>query len=56
MKFKFTSILAGILTLALVAVPLTAQACGDKDKGDSESNLPEGTETSLTVENSSFSA
>lgn len=55
MKLKSTSIFAGILALALVAAPLTAQACGDKEK-NSESNLPEGTESSLTVEDSRFSA
>ena len=48
MKLKSTSIFAGILALAVVAAPLTAQACGDKER--SQSNLPEGTETSLTVE------
>ena len=51
MKFKSTSIFAGILALALVAAPLTAQACGDKDRGNSESNLPEGTETSYVEDN-----
>ena len=51
MKLKYTSIFAGILALAVVAAPLTAQACGDKDR-ESESNLPEGTETSLTIEHS----
>ena len=50
MKFKSTSIFAGVLALALVAAPLTAQACGDKDQRDSDSNLPEGTETSFTIE------
>ena len=53
MKFKSTSVFAGILALALVAAPLTAQACGDKDRGNSESNLPEGAETSFTVEDNS---
>lgn len=52
MKFKSTSVFAGILALALVAAPLTAQACGNKE-GNSESNLPEGTETSFTVEDNS---
>lgn len=56
MKLKSTTIFAGILTLAMVAAPLAAQACGDKDKGNSESNLPEGTETSFTVEDNSFSS
>ena len=56
MKFKSTSIFAGILALAFVAAPLTAQACGDKDKGNSETNVPEGTESSLTVEDNSFSS
>ena len=55
MKLKSTSILAGILTLAMVAVPLTAQACGDKNRTNSDSNVPEGTETSFTAEDS-FSA
>ena len=54
MKLKSTSIFAGILALAVVAAPLAAQACGDKDRG-SESNLPEGTETSSVVD-SSYSA
>ena len=56
MKFKYTSIFAGILALALVAAPLTAQACGDKERGDSETNLPEGTQTSFTIEDDNFSA
>ena len=55
MKFKSTSVFAGILALALVAAPIAAQACGDKDGRNSESNLPEGTETSSVVD-SSFSA
>lgn len=55
MKFKSTSILAGILTLAMVAAPLTAQACNDKDRTSSESDLPEETETSWTVEDGSLS-
>lgn len=50
MKLKSTSIFAGVLALALVAAPLTAQACGDKDRNTSESDVPEGTQTSLTVE------
>ena len=50
MKLKSTTIFAGILTLAMVAAPLAAQACGDKDKNTSESDLPEGTDTSLTIE------
>ena len=55
MKLKSTTIFAGILTLAVVAAPLAAQACGDKDKNTSESDLPEGTDTSLTIEdNRSF--
>ena len=54
MKFKSTSIFAGILALAFVAAPIAAQACGDKDKG-SESNLPEDTERSSVVD-SSYSA
>ncbi|WP_019506063.1 hypothetical protein [Pleurocapsa sp. PCC 7319] len=55
MKIKLMPILAGFITLSLVAVPLTAQACsgGDKDKSTSESNLPEQTESSFTVEESS---
>lgn len=56
MKLKYTSILASIMAIAFVAVPLTAQACGDKDRNTSESNTPEGTETSLTVEDNSFSS
>ena len=50
MKLKSTTLFAGILTLAMVAAPLAAQACGDKDKNTSESDLPEGTDTSLTIE------
>ena len=50
MKLKSTSIFAGILALAVVAAPLTAQACGDKDGNTSESDLSQETETSLTVE------
>ncbi|MEM7594897.1 MAG: hypothetical protein AAF383_25945 [Cyanobacteria bacterium P01_A01_bin.83] len=56
MKFKSTSIFAGFLALALVAAPIAAQACGDKDQNNSESDLPAGTETSFTVEENSFSA
>ena len=56
MKLKSRSVFAGILTLALVAAPIAAQACGDKDKGNSESNLPEGTETSFTVKDNSLAA
>ena len=55
MKLKYTSIFASIMALALIAAPLTAQACGDKDRNTSESDVPEGTETSLTVEDNSFS-
>ena len=54
MKFKSISIFAGILAL-VVAAPIAAQACGDKDGRNSESNLPEGTETSSVVD-SRFSA
>ena len=50
MKFKSTSLFAGILALALVAAPLTAHACGDKDRNTSKSDLPEKAKTSLTVE------
>ena len=56
MKLKSTSIFAGVLALALVAAPIAAQACGDKDKNTSESNLPEGSEASLTIESNEFSA
>ncbi|WP_319422779.1 hypothetical protein [Pleurocapsa sp. FMAR1] len=57
MKLKSTSIFAGILTLALIAAPLTAQACGgNKDKDTSGSNAPDRNETSLTVEENSFSS
>ena len=56
MKFKSTSIFAGVLALALVAAPIAAQACGDKDKNTSESDLPEGTDTSLTIEDNSSSS
>lgn len=56
MKLKPTSIFAGFLALALVAAPIAAQACGDKDNNTSESELPEGTETSLTIEDNSFSS
>lgn len=56
MKLKSTSILAGILTLAMISVPLAAQACGDKDQSNSDSNLPEGTETSFTVGENSYSS
>ena len=55
MKFKSTSIFAGIFALVLLAAPLTAQACGDKDKGNSESNLPEGSQSSFTIEDSTSS-
>lgn len=56
MKLKPTSVFAGIVALALVAAPIAAQACGDKDKNTSDSNLPEEAETSLTVEKDDFSA
>ncbi|MEM8721563.1 MAG: hypothetical protein AAGE84_20090 [Cyanobacteria bacterium P01_G01_bin.39] len=56
MKFKSRSIFAGVLALALVAAPIAAQACGDKDQNTSESDLTEGAETSFTVEENSFSA
>ena len=56
MKLKFASILAGILTLTMVVAPMAAQACGNKDRNTSESDLPEGTETSLTVEDDSFAS
>lgn len=53
MKLKSTSIFAGILTLALVAAPLTAQACGgNKGQGATETNAPDQTETSTSVEDS----
>lgn len=53
---KSTSIFAGVLALAIVIAPLTAQACGDKDGNTSESDLSQETETSFTVENNSFSS
>ncbi len=56
MKLKYTSILAGILTLAMVAAPLAANACGDKNQTNSESDLPEGTETSQILEDNSSSS
>ena len=56
MKFKSKAIFAGILTLSLIAAPIAAQACGDKSRDDSESNLPEDTETSFTQKDNSFAA
>ena len=56
MKLKSKSILAGILTLGMVIIPLTAQACGDKDKNTSESNVPEGTEINFTTPDNSISS
>ncbi|MBE9048484.1 hypothetical protein IQ255_29580 [Pleurocapsales cyanobacterium LEGE 10410] len=57
MKLKSTSIFAGILTLALVAAPLTAQACsGNKERGTSETNVPDQTETSVTIEENNLSS
>ena len=54
MKSKFGAIFSGILALAIVAAPLTAQACGDKDKDNAESNLPEGSQSSFTIESDRF--
>lgn len=51
MKLKSVSILAGIAAIA-IAFPLTAQACGNKDRNP-EANAPEGTQTSQ-VETSSY--
>lgn len=54
MKLKSTSILAGVLTLAAIAIPFAAQACGDKDNANSDSNLPESTETTQNVEENGY--
>ena len=54
MKLKSTSILAGILTLGAIAMPFAAQACGDKNNANSDSNLPESTETAQNVSESGY--
>lgn len=56
MKLKAISFWTGLLTLAVVIAPLAAQACSgaDKDENTSDSNLPEQTQTSVIVEQSSF--
>lgn len=50
MKSKLLALFAGILTLTVVAVPLTAQACdGTKNNQEaSQSDIPE--QTSVTAE------
>ena len=58
MKLKLMPFFAGVLTLALVAAPLAAQACNgaDKNKNAPESNLPEQTQSSVTVEQTTFAS
>ena len=50
MKLKLMPFFVGFFTLTLAIAPLAAQACSgeNKDKGTSETNLPEGTSTSVT--------
>ncbi|MDJ0532933.1 MAG: hypothetical protein QNJ70_10640 [Xenococcaceae cyanobacterium MO_207.B15] len=58
MKLKVMPFLAGVLTLAFVAAPLAAQACsGTKREANTpDSNFPQQTQTSVTVEGNSFTS
>ncbi|WP_186375958.1 hypothetical protein [Hyella patelloides] len=49
---------AGVLTLTVLAVPVTAQTCngGNKDKNTTESNFPDTTQSSTTVEATAFTS
>ena len=51
MKLKLMPLFASVLTLAVVASPLAAQACNgsNKDKNTSESDVPEQTQSSVVV-------
>lgn len=52
MKVKLMSLWAGLATLAVVAVPVTALACNgsNQDKNTQETNTSIPTESSVTVE------
>lgn len=56
MKVKLMSWLTGLITLVIVVAPLTAQACngGNKDKTTQESDTSIPTQSSVTVDETSF--
>lgn len=56
MKLKLMTFFLGVFTLTLAIAPLAAQACSgeNKDRGTSETNLPERTQTSIILEEASF--
>ena len=56
MKLKLMPFFLGVFTLTLAIAPLAAQACSgeNKDRGTSETNLPERTQTSVILEEASF--
>ncbi len=58
MKVKLMSLLAGLVTLTIVAAPLTAQACdgSNKDKNPQESNTSIPTQSSVTVDETSLAS
>lgn len=58
MKVKLMSLLTGLMTLIIVTAPLTAQACngGNKDKTTQDSDTSIPTQSSVTVEETSFTS
>ncbi|MDJ0595680.1 MAG: hypothetical protein QNJ72_37805 [Pleurocapsa sp. MO_226.B13] len=54
MKVKLMSLLAGLVTLSIVAAPLAAQACngGNKDRTTQDPSTSIPTESSVTFEES----
>jgi hypothetical protein len=57
MNVKLMSLLAGLISLSVVATPLVAEACNgaNKDKGTQETNTSIPTESSFNVEENSNS-
>lgn len=58
MKVKLMPLLAGLVTLTIMAVPLTAQACNgsNKDKNTQESDTSIPTQSSVTVDETSVAS
>ena len=58
MKLKLMPLLAGIVTLTVLAAPLTAQACnrGNKDNNTQESNTSIPIQSSTTINESSLAS
>ena len=58
MKVKLMSLLAGLVTLTILAAPLTAQACNgsNKDKNTQESNTSTTIQSSVIVDETSLAS